>query len=356
MKKKLLVSAITCAMVSSLFVGCGAQNTTTDTTGTQVTESAATESAATVTEATGTDTETIVDVNGMSVGYCMPDTSESFLANLSNTVKEKFDADGVKVDIANAAGDSTTQISQIENYVAAGTDLIIIMAVDPTGVKDVIERAQAAGTKVLVAGSDTGAYDALMYTEQYDDGKMIAELGATWIDATFPDAATGSIEIALLEDRSTPEASQRCDGMNTITELTDKVTIVQTVGSIKNNDTAQAAMENVMQTNPDIKMVLCYNSGAAMGVNEFAMRSGSPVSDPTTFAAFASDFDPAAIEMIANSQDNSAVLRGLVKFGSNDLAGDTYSLAKKMLSGEAYEVKNPDPLTKITIENVADFQ
>ena len=49
-------------------------------------------------------------------------------------------------------------------------------------------------------------------------------------------------------------------------------------------------------------------------------------------------------------------MRGIIKFGSNDLIGDTYNLAKKMISGESYEVMNPDPLTKVTPENVAEIQ
>ncbi|MDC7287559.1 sugar ABC transporter substrate-binding protein [Blautia schinkii] len=296
------------------------------------------------------------DISGKTVGYLMPDTSESFLSWLSNGVKEKFTEDGVTVDIADAAGDSAKQISQIENFAAAKTDLIIVMAVDPTSVGDALKRAQEAGTMVMVAGSDTGVYDASMMTDQYDDGCQMAEMAAAWIDEVYPDAEPGSIEVALLESRDTPEASSRCDGMNTITELSDKVNIVQTVGGIKDNANAQAAMENIMQVNPDIKVVLCYNSGAGMGVNEFAMRAGSPVKDPSKFAAFSSDTDDASLELVAKSATDEAVLRGIIKFGSNDLIGDTYALAKKMLSGEDYEVMNPDPLTKITPENVAEFQ
>lgn len=347
MKKKVWAALLTAIMTVSALAGCG-QKTSAVTTGGE--PSADTKQPSTEASAESGDLES------MTIGYCMPDTSESFLSWLSNSVKELAAADGVVVDIADAAGNATTQVSQIENFAASGTDLIIVMAVDPTGVTDAIKRAQAAGSKVMVAGGDTGAYDAIMYTDQYEDGKMMAEMGAEWIEATFPDAEPGSIEIALLEDRSTPEANSRCDGMNTITEICDKVKIVQTIGSIKTNDTAQAAMENIMQTNPDIRLVLTYNSGGCMGVNEFATRTGSPVKDPSQFAVFGSDLDEASIAAIAQSGDNRSVFRGLIKFGSDDLPGDTYNLAKKMLLNEPYDIENPDPLTKITIDNVSDYQ
>lgn len=356
MKKRIALFLALGMMVSGL---AGCSNPAEETNKTAAAEATAKETAKETEAADSTDADTAqgdTDISGMTVGYLMPDTSESFLSWLSNGVKEKFDADGVTVDIADAAGDSAKQIGQIENFAASKTDLIIVMAVDPTSVGDALTRAQQQGTKVMVAGSDTGVYDASMMTDQYDDGCQMAEMAVSWIDEVYPDAEAGSVEVAILESRDTPEASQRCDGMNTITELSDKVKVVQTVGGIKDNASAQSAMENIMQVNPDIKVVLCYNSGGGMGVNEFVMREGSGVSDPSQFAVFASDTDDASLSLVALSANDEAVLRGIIKFGSDDLIGDTYNLAKKMLSGEEYDVMNPDPLTKVTPENVAAFQ
>lgn len=290
----------------------------------------------------------------MVIGYCMPDTSEAFLADLSNKVKEKFAADGVEVQIANAAGDSATQVQQIENFVTMGVDLIIVMAVDPTGVTDTIKRAQEKGIKVMVAGSDTGAYDSLMFTDQLEDGKLIAKMASDWISKTFPNAAHKSIKAAILESRDTPEANKRCDGIAEINKLSPAVDVVKVVGGVKNNDTAQAAMENLFQTNPDVSVVLSYNSGGALGVNTFAMRPGSPIKDKSKFAVFASDLDPEVLQAIKDSTNNS-IVRGIVKFGGDDLAQDTYALAKKMINNEAFEKLNPDPLTAITLENADKF-
>ncbi len=289
------------------------------------------------------------------IGYTVPDTSESFLSDLTNSVKKKFDADGINVEIANAAGDSATQISQIENFATAGAKLIIVMAVDPTSVSDAIKRAEKAGSLVLTAGSNPGAYDAIMATDQLEDGKLMAKMATDWINATFPDAPDQSVEVAILESRDTPEASARCDGMATIASQCSKAKVVNTVGGIKKNDQAQAAMENIMQTTPNVKVVLCYNSGGAIGVNEYAMRTGSRVKDPSKFAAFCSDTDPQSLSLLSTSGTNKTIVRGIVKFGSDDLAGDTYNLAKKMVMGEPYNKENPDPLTPITLDNVAKF-
>lgn len=290
------------------------------------------------------------------VGYCVPDTTEPFLANLTNSVKEKFAADGVDVQIADARGDATTQLNQIQNFVAMKANLIIIMAVDPTSCSDAIKAAQAKGVKVLVAGGDTGVYDAIMHTDQKADGTMIAQMAADWIKETFPDAEKESIEVAIFEDRSSPEATQRSDGMKEITNLSSSVKVVKTVGSIKNLDTAQAAAENLFQTNPNVKAILCYNNGGSLGVSAYVSKPGSAVKDKAKFGTFASDFSPESIQAVIDSATNKSVFRGVVKFGSNDLPGDTYNLAKKIINGESFQKENLDPLTIITPKNAGEFK
>lgn len=289
------------------------------------------------------------------VGLAFPDTSEPFLAMLSNSVKELLEKDGFTVQIANAAGDAATQINQIENFASMKADVIVVMAVDPTSIGDVLTRAQQQGSLVLSIGSDTGVYDALMYTDQYEDGTMMAEMARDWIAQTYPDAKENSIEVAILESRDTPEASKRSDGIATIDEISPAANVVKVVGGIKNNSDAQAAMENLIQTNPDVKVVLTYNSGGGLGANAFVMRPGSPVSNKAEFAVFASDVDDEILQAVKDSENNESVLRGVIKFGSNDLPGDTYNLIKKMLNEESYEKLNPDPLTKITSENIDEF-
>ncbi len=293
---------------------------------------------------------------GKLIGYCVPDTTEPFLADLTNRVKKYFADDGVEVQIADAAGSASTQVSQIENFASMGADLIIVMAVDPTSVSDVIQRAQEAGSKVLVAGSDTGAYDSIMYIDQFEDGKMIAEMAVDWINETYPDAEPGSIKVGILESRDTPEASNRSDGMHEITNMSPAVEIVKVIGGIKKNADAQAATENMLLTNTDIRVILGYNSGCGLGANAVVMRPGSPIDDKSKFGVFCSDLDPQSLQAVKDSATNDSVLRGVVKIGGADLAYDTYKLATKMINGEPYDKKNPDKLTKITPGNADKYE
>lgn len=340
MKKRLIAMLTVIAMLAAFATGCASSGSTASTT-----EAAPAETAAAENTSSG--------IEGKKVGYLVPDTSEDFLAWLTGGVKDLFTEDGVIVDIMSAGGDAATQINQVENCYAAGYDLIIVMACDPTGIGDALQRAMDAGTKVMIASADTGVYDTSMLTDQFEDGKMMAELASDWINETYADAEAGSIKVAVLGARTTPDMNNRTLGMLTLAEMNDKVTIVEATGDITLNADAQTALENLYLNHPDIKCVLTYNTDGALGANEWAMRT---ISDPATFAVFSSNISDPALELIEMSARNESVLRAIVNFGSDDLVGDTYRLARKVLAGEPYERDNFDPLSKITTENVADFR
>lgn len=50
---------------------------------------------------------------------------------------------------------------------------------------------------------------------------------ADWIDASFPDAEDGSIEVAVFENSSNDLFQQRAEGLKQVEELTSKAKIVE---------------------------------------------------------------------------------------------------------------------------------
>jgi ABC-type sugar transport system substrate-binding protein len=56
-------------------------------------------------------------IDGKQVCYLIPDSGNSFLSALTESVKSKFAADGVEVLIYGAQGNAQTQYNQIENCI-----------------------------------------------------------------------------------------------------------------------------------------------------------------------------------------------------------------------------------------------
>ena len=283
----------------------------------------------------------------LRVGYAVPDASNPFLSNLTKSVAGYFAPDGVEVIVADAQGDATKQVNQIENFTTMGVNAIIVMAIDPKGVTSVIEDAQKAGIKVMVAGGDTGVYDAIMHTDQRAMGAMIAQMACDFIAANYAGADDGSVEVGIIENRDTPEANQRSDGMATVSTLCPAAQVAGVVGGQPTITFGATAAENLLTAHPNIKLILAYNDAQGLGATQ-TVAAMSTI-NPATFAIYGADNTPDALAAI---KSGDSVFRGTVRFGSDNLALDTYNLVKKMVMGEEFPVETLDPLTPITAENV----
>jgi ABC-type sugar transport system substrate-binding protein len=305
---------------------------------------------------TAEDTSETTDTSsaeGALVGFCALDTGNAFVAGLAEDTKTLLEAEGVEVQIADAALDSSKQISQIENFAVMGAKAIIVIPVDPDSLTDSIKYAQEQGAQVLVMNGDTGAYDCFMTSDRYEIGKTAAQLTANWIEETFPDAADESVEVAIFESRTNPQESNNSDGMHEITNLCSKAKVVKVVDGIATNQAAQEAVSTVLQTNPDIKAIICFNGEGCLGVSEYAMASSSI--DKSQFATFGADWSDQIAEEVHKSLTNESLYRGSVKFGSDNIAQSSYEIVMKMLTGQPYEKVQLDPIVAVDKTNIADY-
>ena len=161
----------------------------------------------------------------------------------------------------------------------------------------------------MFAGGDPGsedAYDSVMKMNQFLSGEYAALMAKQWVDETYPDAAPGSIETVIFESTLNPEAVERSTGLKMISEpylknakgeyidaagqccagsriklnpaYSPAVNVVQTVQA-EMFQAGQTAMQNVLTTNPNVKLVLAYAGDGGMGasqaiMDEFAKGAG----------------------------------------------------------------------------------
>lgn len=286
------------------------------------------------------------------------------------------------VQVSSADGNANTQATQIENYTAMKPKFLFVMAVEPTNLVPKLEAARDAGVTVLFAGGDPGsedAYDAVMKMNQFLSGEYAALMAKQWVDATYPDAVPGSIETAIFESTLNPEAVDRSAGLKMISEpylkdatgayidasgaaisdakgnyITGKsdadrvanpafapaVKVVQTVQA-EMFQAGQTAMQNILTTNPNVKLVLAYAGDGAMGasqaiMDEYAKGSGvSVIPDLGKVGVFSVGMIGPEGAAVADSSKGNGVFRGTIRFGG-DLIGRTMEYAGKMLKAEQY--------------------
>ncbi len=305
------------------------------------------------------------------------------------TFGEEYD-----VQVASADGNANTQSTQIENYTSMLAKFLFVMAVEPTSLVPKLEAARDAGVTVLFAGGDPGseaAYDSVMKMNQFLSGEYAALMAKQWVDQTYPDAEPGSVETVIFESTLNPEAVQRSVGLKMISEpylkdatgayidatgapisdasgaylagkseadrvdnpaYSPAVNVVQTVQA-EMFQAGQTAMQNVLTTNPNVKLVLAYAGDGGMGasqaiMDEFAKGTGtSVIEDLAKVAVFSVGMIGPEGQAVADSSTGNGVFRGTIRFGG-DLIGRTMEYAGKMLKGEEYPKIIWDALDMVT--------
>ncbi|SDZ42242.1 monosaccharide ABC transporter substrate-binding protein, CUT2 family [Micromonospora pattaloongensis] len=91
----------------------------------------------------------------LTIGVSMPtQTSERWIAD-GNSVKQKLEAKGYKVDLQYAGDDIPTQSQQVDQMITRGADVLIIAAIDGTALSGQLQAAADAKIPVI-------AYDRLI--------------------------------------------------------------------------------------------------------------------------------------------------------------------------------------------------
>ena len=124
------------------------------------------------------------------VGISMPTkTSTRWISDGKSMVKS-FEALGYKTDLQFADNDIQNQLSQIENMVTKGANVLVIAAIDGSTMSDVLQKAHDAGVLVI-------SYD-----------RLITKTPNVDYYATFDNFGVGVIQGTQLVDRSRPERRQ----------------------------------------------------------------------------------------------------------------------------------------------------
>ncbi|WP_416637951.1 substrate-binding domain-containing protein [Pseudomonas sp. OHS18] len=96
------------------------------------------------------------------VGIAMPTKSSARWIDDGNNMVKQLEKAGYKADLQYAEDDIPTQVSQIENMMVKGVNVLVIAAIDGTTLTNALENAHAADIKVI-------AYDRLIRDSDYVD-------------------------------------------------------------------------------------------------------------------------------------------------------------------------------------------
>ena len=113
-----------------------------------------------------------------TVGISMPTKSSSRWISDGNSMVEQFEDAGYKTYLQYAEDDIPTQLSQVENMIVRGVDVLVIAAIDGTTLSSALQMAADSGIKVVAYDRlirDSGNVDYYATFDNFQVGVLQAE-------------------------------------------------------------------------------------------------------------------------------------------------------------------------------------
>ena len=195
MKKRTLNKLMALGLAASMVLSMAACGSSGDTKEQGTAES---------TTASADDTATADADSGdkIVVGVDLYYRRDEYYVDLETTFRAYGEEKGYEMVISDADGDVTTQISQIEDFITQGVDVILLAAADPTALIPACQDAIDAGIPVICydGGIDSDIPATKVIFDYYEDGAMVAE----WAKQYITDNLGGKAKVAILDFPASP--------------------------------------------------------------------------------------------------------------------------------------------------------
>ncbi|WP_084073829.1 multiple monosaccharide ABC transporter substrate-binding protein [Demequina sp. NBRC 110052] len=290
-----------------------------------------------------------------NVGIAMPTRSLERWINDGEGLKALLEGDGCTVDLQYADNETDQQISQIQNMVANGANILVIASIDGTTLGPVLEEAAAADATVI-------AYDRLIN-------------GSPNVDyyATFDNYSVGTLQGEFIEDQlgladgegpynfepfaGSPDDNNAkfffAGAWDVLSQYVDSGQLVtpsgkapasvddwQSIGILGwGSDDAQAEMENRLSSfytgGEKVDVVLSPNDSLAVGIAQALRTTGYTADDFPVLTG--QDGDKAAVSQILAGEQSMTVWKDTRLLGER-----VQMMIQSIIAGDEPEVNDTE--------------
>lgn len=302
MKKKIVSVILAATMVAGMVAGCGSSNSSAPAAAPEPAAETK-EEAAPAAEETADAAETAQaaadattgDLSTKKVGVCIYQFSDNFMTLFRGELENYLISQGFakeNITIVDGANDQATQTGQIDNFIAAGVDVLIINPVNSSSAETITDKVVAANIPLVYINREPDATEEQRWQDNgwnvtyvgcdarqsgTMQGEMIVDLGEA-ADLN----GDGKIQYVMVEgDPENVDAQYRTEF--SIKALTDAGIEVECLTDQVGNwqqDQAQQIVANALgQYGEKIEVVFCNNDAMALGALQAIESAGRVVGE-----------------------------------------------------------------------------
>ncbi|BDF05993.1 sugar ABC transporter substrate-binding protein [[Clostridium] hylemonae] len=318
MKKK-VVSVILCvAMIAAMVVGC---TTKAPTSG-------------------GDDKKDGEKKDSYKIGITIQSLKNDYWAGVMGKLEELLKEKGWDYTLQDCSDNAGTQVSQVENFITSGCDMIMVHPSDADALETVCQQAMDEGIKVMCWDDPMENTTANWILDNTALGNEIGKTASAFINEHY--TADKPAEVCVIGKPSTKVLLERANGIKEgLEENCDKgnYKIVAEVDGLEANE-AQPNVESVLQAHPDCSVFVGVGAGAMIGSNEALLQKfGGAGKIPENVGVITTDV---TMQQLESLQAGDEAVRAIVGFegSSTDTAKACLDMYERILSGEDFSGDN----------------
>ncbi len=296
------------------------------------------------------------DDGTIKVGITIQSLSNAYWAGVMGKLEEQMDAKGWDYTIVDCEDNAGTQVGQVENFIIAGCDLIMVHPADAKSLEGICSEAMEADIKVMCWDDPMENTTANWVLNNTELGREIGKTAAEFINDNY--TKDEKAQVTVIGYPSTKILLERADGIKEGLEenCEDNYEIIAEVDGLQAPE-AQTNVETVMSAHPDANVFVGIGSGAMIGANEALLAEFGKGKIPENYGVITTDVTQQQLDSLKSGEE---AVRAIVGFeGSNeDTAKACVEMFERILSGEDFgsERNVYRTIGPITPENVDEIQ
>lgn len=280
-----------------------------------------------------------------SIGVTVGDLANPFFVQIAKGAELKAkELAGDKVNVVSVSSgyDLGQQVAQIDNFIAAKTDMIILNAADSKGIGPAVERARKAGIVVVAVDVAADGADATVTSNNYQAGEIACQ--------TIVEKLNGKGNVVIINGPPVSAVQDRVQGCQDVFAKHSDIKVLSHNQNAKGSrEGGLEVMTSLLIAHPKIDAVFAINDPTAIGADLAAKQA-----QRSEFFIMGVDGSPDGEEALKLSD---SLFRGTPAQDPQVMAAEAVKIGYDILQGKPAP-KDPVliPVNLITRDNIKDYK
>ncbi|WPO97636.1 substrate-binding domain-containing protein [Pseudomonas sp. HR96] len=204
------------------------------------------------------------------IGVSFQEINNPYFVTMKDALQDASKSIGADLLVTDARHDVSKQLSDIEDMLQKGIDILIINPTDSVGVQSAVKQAHDKGVVVVAVDAQAdGPLDSFVGSKNYDAGVQACDYLAKNIG--------GKGDVGILDGIAVVPILERVRGCKDALGKYPDIKIVSIQNGKQERDQALSVTENMLQAQPNLKGLFSVNDNGSLGALAAIESSGMDV-------------------------------------------------------------------------------